>query len=185
MIFLQYPFPPLIPSTISSHHFRRKHYKKNQNFYFEFKNYCAVLASRDNRVLLGLAAGQGWQISQTDIEQAFLHGQLNDVDIYIHPPARYPCPTHHVLKLQKAVYGLHQAPPKFKKEVTDWMRTNGYSPANDSETIWIVCKDKDVLVHGLYADDFLHFSNRNAVYASFRDQLRKRFDIKTGPVDVY
>jgi hypothetical protein len=48
-----------------------------------------------------------------------------------------------------------------------------------------VRKDKDVLVHGLYADDFLHFSNRNAVYASLRDQLRKRFDIKTGPVDVY
>ena len=46
-------------------------------------------------------------------------------------------------------------------------------------------KDKDVLVHGLYADDFLHFSNRNTVYASFRDQLKKRFDIKTGPVNVY
>jgi len=92
--------------------------------YFEFQNYCAVLASRDNRVLLSLAAGKGWKVSQTDIEQAFLHGVLNDVDIYVQPPARYPCPPGHVLKLLKAVYGLHQAPPKFKKEVTDWMRTN-------------------------------------------------------------
>ncbi len=153
--------------------------------YFEFQNYCAVLASRDNRVLLALAAGAGWTVSQTDIEQAFLHGKLNDVDLYINPPARYPCPPDHVLKLLKAVYGLHQAPPKFKKEVTDWMRSNGYTPANDSETIWILRKEQDVLIHGLYADDFLHFSNRNAVYANFREQLKERFDIKTGPVDVY
>jgi hypothetical protein len=153
--------------------------------YFELQNYCAVLASRDNSVLLSLAAGEGWKVSQTDLEQAFLHGVLNDVDIYIQAPARYPCPPGHVLKLLKAVCGLHQAPPKFKKEVTDWMRTNGYTPANDSETIWIMRKDRDILVHGLYADDFLHFSNRTPVYAAFRDQLKKRFDIKTGPVDVY
>ena len=126
--------------------------------YFEFKNNCAVLASRDNRVL---------------------------PELYINPPARYPCPPGHVLKLLKAVYGLHQAPPKFKKEVTDWMRSNGYLPANGLETIWILRKDQDVLVHGIYADEFLHFSNKNAVYASFRELLKKRFDIKTGPVDIY
>ncbi len=67
--------------------------------YFEFQNYCAVLASRDNRVPLALAAGQGWNVAHTDIEQAFLHGVLNDVDLYINPPARYPCPPGHVLKL--------------------------------------------------------------------------------------
>ncbi len=77
--------------------------------YFEFKIYCAVLASRDNLILLGLAAAQGWSVAQTDVEQAFLHGVPNDVDLYIHPPARYQCPPGHVLKLLKAVYGLHQA----------------------------------------------------------------------------
>ncbi len=40
-------------------------------------------------------------------------------------------------------------------------------------------------MHGLYADDFLHFSNRTAVYSNFRDQIKSCFDIKTGPVDVY
>jgi len=125
--------------------------------YFEFKNYCAVLASRDNRILLALAAAHGWSIYQTDIEQAFLHGVLDDVDLFVRPPALYPCPPNHVLKLLKAVYGLHQAPPKFKKEVTDWLRLQGYNAANDSETVWILCKEDNVLIHALYADDFLHF----------------------------
>ncbi len=105
--------------------------------HFEFKNYCAVLAGRDNRVLLGLAATQGWSVSQTDDEQAFLHGVLNDVDLYTHPPSRYPCPPGDVLKLQKAVYGLHQAPQKLKKEATDWLRSNGSNPANNSDTAWV------------------------------------------------
>ena len=46
---------------------------------------------------------------QTDVVQAFVHGALNDVDIYIQPPARYACTPGSVLKLRKAVYGLHQA----------------------------------------------------------------------------
>jgi hypothetical protein len=37
----------------------------------------------------------------------------------------------------------------------------------------------------LYADDFLHFSNDKNMYARFRDQIKKRFDIKTGEVGIY
>jgi hypothetical protein len=42
-----------------------------------------------------------------------------------------------------------------------------------------------VLIHALYADDFLHFSSDKNLYASFRDEIKKRFDIKTGEVGVY
>ncbi len=104
---------------------------------FEFKNYCAVLASRDDRILLSLAAANGWCVHQTDIKQAFLHGILDDVNLYIDPPALYPCASDQVLKLLKTVYGLLQVPSKFKKEVTDWLRSQGYQPANDADTAWI------------------------------------------------
>jgi hypothetical protein len=82
------------------------------------KIYCSVLSSCDNRILLSLAAAQNWHMFQTDIVQAFLHGELDNVDIYIQPPARFARPVGYVLKLRKTVYGLHQAPVKFKQEVT-------------------------------------------------------------------
>jgi hypothetical protein len=164
--------------------------------YFEHKNYCSVLSSRDNRILLSLAAAQNWQLFQTDIVQAFLHGELDDVDIYIQPPARFACPAGYVLKLRKAVYGLHQAPVKFKQEVTAWLRENEYRPANDSETVWIkrvpekrspvgTIVHGGIIVHALYADDFLHFTDNPKLYQMFKDQFRKRFDIKTGSVSMY
>ena len=153
--------------------------------YFPNKNYCAVLSSRDNRILLALAATEGYTVYQTDVVQAFLHGKLDDVDIYINPPARYPCPVGRVLKLQKAIYGLIQAPVKFKQEVIDWFKGNGYLAANDAQTIWIKRNKTGVIIHALYADDFLHFTNNKVLYQDFQKQFRKRFDVKTGSVGVY
>jgi hypothetical protein len=153
--------------------------------YFPNKNYCAVLSSRDNRILLALAAAEGYTVYQTDVVQAFLHGKLDDVDIYIHPPARYPCPAGMVLKLLRAIYGLIQAPVKFKQEVIDWFKGNGYSPANDAHTIWIKRDKSGVIIHALYADDFLHFTSNKVLYQDFQKQFKKRFDVKTGSVGVY
>jgi hypothetical protein len=102
---------------------------------FPNKNYCAVLSSRDNHILFALAAAEGYTVYQTDVIQAFLHGKLDDADIYINSSARYPCPAGMVLKLLKAIYGLIQAPVKFKQEVIDWFKGNGCLAANDAQTI--------------------------------------------------
>ena len=128
--------------------------------------------------------------------QAFLHGHLDDVDIYIEPPARYACPASYVLKLRKAIYGLHQASVKFKQEVVAWFRANGYQPVNDSETIWIkrVPEKRNqegsivsggVIIHALYADDFLHFTDNPMLYQSFREDFWTLFDVKSGSLSVY
>ena len=49
------------------------------------KNYCTVLSSRDNCILLSITTAQNWYMFQTDGVQAFLHGALDDVEIYIQP----------------------------------------------------------------------------------------------------
>ena len=76
--------------------------------YFPNKNYCAVLSRRDNSTLLSLAAVEGWSIYPTDIVQECLHGKLDDVELYVNPAARYPCPIGCLLKLLRAIYSLHQ-----------------------------------------------------------------------------
>ncbi len=119
--------------------------------YLEFKYYCAFLASRDNRVILSLAAANDRCIYQTGIEQAFLHGALDDVNLNIDSPALCPRAADQVLKLLKAVDGLHKAPQNFKKEVTDRLRSQGNQAENDSDTVWILRKDGNVLIHALYA----------------------------------
>jgi len=154
--------------------------------YFENRNYCAVLSSRDNRILLALAAAEGFSVYQTDVVQAFLYGKLDEnLKIFIKAPARFPCPEGHVLKLQRAVYGLHQAPVKFKQEVITWFKDQGYQSMNASETIWKKTHEKKILIHALYADDFLHFTNSTTLYKEFQKTFKEKFEIKTGTVGVY
>ena len=122
--------------------------------------------------------------------QAILHGPLDDVDIYIEPPARYACPASYVLKLHKAICRLH-APVKFKQEVVAWFRANRYQPVNDSGTIWIKRvqekrnQEGSIVFHALYADDFLHFTDNPMLYQSFREDFQKLFDVQSGSVGIW
>ena len=103
--------------------------------FYEFKNYTSVLHCRDNRILLALAASNSWHVFQSDIQQAFLSGKLDDADIFINPFHGVPCSPGKVLKLRKAVYGLRRAPAKFIEELLSFFQQEGFVPANDSQTV--------------------------------------------------
>jgi histone deacetylase 1/2 len=63
------------------------------------------------RLVLSLAITQQWTICQIDIQNAFLHGQLQE-EVYMQQPQGYVHPNfpHHVCRLKKSLYGLKQAP---------------------------------------------------------------------------
>ena len=72
-----------------------------------------------------------------------------------------------------------------------WFKSQSYVPANDAETVWIkripatnTSADK-LIIHALYADDILHFTNDTALYQDFVKQFKKRFDVKSGAVGMY
>lgn len=66
------------------------------------------------RVLLALTAIKGWTLTQLDIDNAFLNGDLNE-DIYMTLPQGYqikgefPSNVKLVCKLHKSLYGLKQS----------------------------------------------------------------------------
>ena len=161
------------------------HMQQEGRDFHAFKNYCGVLSSRDNRLMLAVAAVEGWEISQTDISQAFLEGKLDDVDVFIRAPPGYPCAPGKVLQLKRAVYGLRQAPVKFKKEVTDWFKAKGYIACNAAETIWMLKGPSGIIIHTVYVDDFLHFYSNRVLYEEFKTEFSQRFQTKSGEVSRY
>jgi hypothetical protein len=61
------------------------------------------------RTLIVIASIRQWHISQLDVKNAFLNGDLQE-EVYIAPPLGISQDFGYVCKLKKALYGLKQAP---------------------------------------------------------------------------
>ena len=63
------------------------------------------------RVIIALAASNGWEIHHLDVKTAFLHGDLLE-EVYVSQPEGFKVKgsENKVYRLHKALYGLRQAP---------------------------------------------------------------------------
>jgi hypothetical protein len=61
------------------------------------------------RTLLIVASVRGWSISQFDVKNTFLNGELRE-NIYMRPPPEYSVPEGMVCHLRRSLYGFKQTP---------------------------------------------------------------------------
>lgn len=63
------------------------------------------------RTILSIVVSRGWNLRQLDVQNAFVHGILEE-EVYMRQPPGYEDKSRpsFVCKLDKALYGLKQAP---------------------------------------------------------------------------
>lgn len=63
------------------------------------------------RFIIALAASKGWKVHHLDVKTAFLNGDLKET-VYVSQPEGFKVEgsENKVYKLNKALYGLRQAP---------------------------------------------------------------------------
>jgi hypothetical protein len=88
------------------------------------------------RVLLALASIHGWYFHQLDVNNAFLHGGLNET-VYMRVPQGVTSPKPgQVCKLLKSLYGLKQASRQWFEKLTQFLFTQGFSKATSDDTLF-------------------------------------------------
>ena len=77
------------------------------------------------RTLLAVAASSSWAISQMDVKNAFLHGDLNE-EVYMQPPPGVDAPPGLVCRLRRVLYGLKQDPRAWFERFVSVIKTNWF-----------------------------------------------------------
>jgi hypothetical protein len=88
------------------------------------------------RTLIAVAATSNWAISQMDVKNAFLHGDLNE-EVHMQPPPSVDAPLGYVCRFRRALYGLKQAPCAWFERFVSVIRAAGFSPSAHDPTLFI------------------------------------------------
>lgn len=101
-----------------------------------------VVKAATVRVVLTLSINNGWSLLQLDVNKAFLHDTLRDT-VFMHPPpdfvdTRFP---DHLCKLNKAIYGLKQAPWAWFHRLSSFLVANGFSYSRTNPFPFIFRRD--------------------------------------------
>jgi hypothetical protein len=119
-----------------------------------------------------------WHLHQLDVNNAFLHGELQE-DVYmIVPPGVPHSNPNQVCKLHKSLYGLKQASRKWYERLTSVLIINGYKQASSDHSLFLKSTSSSFTILLVYVDDVILAGNSLEEFKSIKHILHNTFQIK-------
>ncbi|GJS97558.1 putative ribonuclease H-like domain-containing protein [Tanacetum coccineum] len=90
------------------------------------------------RLFLAYASFKDFVVYQMDVKSAFLYGKIEE-EVYVCQPPRFEDPDfpNRVYKVEKALYGLHQAPKAWYETLSTYLLDNGFQKGKIDKTLFI------------------------------------------------
>ncbi|KAK0575318.1 hypothetical protein LWI29_037144 [Acer saccharum] len=143
------------------------------------ETYSPVVKPVTVRLILTFAVTNGWPLRQLDVNNAFLQGSLTD-DVYMEQPAGFVDASlpHHVCKLQKAIYGLRQAPRAWYNELRTFLLATGFLNSKCDASLFVRHRSGQILYLLVYVDDIIVTGSSQSQVHDFIAVLAHRFSLK-------
>nr|GFA87717.1 putative ribonuclease H-like domain-containing protein [Tanacetum cinerariifolium] len=118
------------------------------------------------------------KIYQMDVNSAFLYGTI-DEEVYVMQPPRFQDPDFlaKVYKVEKAMYGLHQAPRAWYGTLSKYLLKNGFQRGTIDQTLFIKKKREDFIIVQVYVDDIIFGSSNPQLYREFEALMHEKFQM--------
>ncbi|GJR65212.1 putative ribonuclease H-like domain-containing protein [Tanacetum coccineum] len=129
------------------------------------------------RLFLAYASFKDFVVYQMDVKSAFLYGKIEE-EVYVCQPPGFEDPDFpdRVYKVEKALYGLHQAPRAWYETLSTYLLDNGFQRGKIDKTLFIKVKG-DILLVQVYVDDIIFGSTKKGLCTDFEKMMHKKPDI--------
>jgi hypothetical protein len=126
-----------------------------QQYDMNYEETCAPVAKITTiRTLIAVASIRQWHISQLDVKNAFLNGDLQE-EVYMAPSPGISHDSGYVCKLKKALYGLKQAPYAGFEKFSIVISSLGFVSSSHDYALFIKCTNIGRIILSLYIDDMI------------------------------
>ncbi|CAM8902534.1 unnamed protein product [Rhodiola kirilowii] len=126
------------------------------------------------RTLLAVASVQQWSISEFDVKNAFLNGELQE-EVYMRPTPGYSVPEGMVCRLWCSLYGLKQAPRAWFERFSSVITAAGFSPSAHDPALFVHTSSHGRTLLLLYVDDMLITGDDPHYIAFVKEKLGAQF----------
>nr|GEV03550.1 retrotransposon protein, putative, unclassified [Tanacetum cinerariifolium] len=132
------------------------------------------------RLFLAYASFMDFTVYQMDVKSAFIYGTIEE-EVYVSQPLGFVDPEFpdRVYKMEKALYGLHQAPRAWYETLSTYLLDNGFRRGTIDKTLFIKQIKDDILLVQVYVDDIIFGSTKRSLSTKFEQLMHKRFQMSS------
>jgi hypothetical protein len=145
----------------------------------DFDEVFALVAKWNSiRLVIAMAASEGWDLLHLDVKIAFLHSELNEPD-YMHIPPGFITPDNNnqLYLLRKSLYGLRQSPRMWFQKIDVFLYKAGMSRTEADYTLYYMQDDGGITLLILYVDDLLLTRSNRSKLQWLKVQLQSMLEM--------
>nr|GEV48052.1 retrovirus-related Pol polyprotein from transposon TNT 1-94 [Tanacetum cinerariifolium] len=129
------------------------------------------------RIFLAYASFKDFVMYQMDVKSASLYGKI-EKEVYVCQPSGFEDLEFldRVYKVEKALYGLHQAPRAWYETLSTYLLDNGFQRGQIDKTLFIKRVKGDILLVQVYVDAIISGSTRKEMCTELEKMMHKNQD---------
>ncbi|GJU97631.1 putative ribonuclease H-like domain-containing protein [Tanacetum coccineum] len=128
------------------------------------------------RLFLAYASFKDFVVYQIDVKSAFLYGKIEE-EVYVYQPPGFEDLnfSDRVYKVEKALYGLHQAPIAWYETLSTYLLDNRFHRGMIDKTLFIKRDKGDIMLVQVYVDDIIFGFIKKSLCTEFEKMTHKKF----------
>ncbi|GKB73930.1 putative ribonuclease H-like domain-containing protein, partial [Tanacetum coccineum] len=142
--------------------------------------FAPIIKIEANGLFLAYASFKDFVVYQMDVMSAFLYGRIEE-EVYVCQPLGFEDPDfpNRVYKVEKVLYGLHQAPRAWYETLSTYLLDNRFQRGKIDKTLFIRKDKGDVILVQVYIDDIIFSSTKKSLCTEFEKMMHKKFQMSS------